>query len=90
MKVTLIDPHLIQLTQLGAINCYLVREEDGFTLVDTCLRGAHRFILEFAAQARSPVKRIVLTHAHADHVGSLDALREKLASLETRSPRRLD
>jgi hypothetical protein len=54
MKVTLIDPHLIQLTQRGAINCYLVREEDGFTLADTCLRGAHRFILEFAAQARSP------------------------------------
>jgi glyoxylase-like metal-dependent hydrolase (beta-lactamase superfamily II) len=29
------------------------------------------------------VKRIVLTHAHADHVGSLDALREKLARVQS-------
>jgi hypothetical protein len=36
MKVTVIDEHLIQLTQLSSINCYLVREEDGFTLVNTC------------------------------------------------------
>jgi glyoxylase-like metal-dependent hydrolase (beta-lactamase superfamily II) len=82
MKVTTIDQHLIQLTQLGAINCYLVREEDGFTLIDTCYRGAHRFISEFAVQAKSSVRRIVLTHAHADHVGSLDALREKLSGVQ--------
>ena len=78
MKVTTIDKHLIQLTQYGAVNCYLIREEDGFTLVDTCYRGFHPCILEFATKAKKPVKRIVLTHAHLDHVGSLDALREKL------------
>ena len=82
MKVTTIDQHLIQLTQLGAINCYLVREEDGFTLIDTCYRGAHRFISEFAVQAKSSVRRIDLTHAHVDHVGSLDALREKLSGVQ--------
>jgi glyoxylase-like metal-dependent hydrolase (beta-lactamase superfamily II) len=78
MRVTKIDQHLIQLTQWGAVNCYLVREKDGFTLVDTCYRGVDRFILEFAAKASDPVNRIVLTHAHRDHVGSLDGLREKL------------
>jgi hypothetical protein len=41
MKVTTIDQHLTQVIQLGAINCYLVREDDGFTLVDTCYSGAH-------------------------------------------------
>lgn len=82
MKFTIINHHLIQLTQLGAINCYLVREEDGFTLVDTCYRGVHRFILEFATKAKASVKRIVLTHAHPDHVGSLDALREKLPTAQ--------
>ena len=82
MKVTTIDKHLIQLTQYGAVNCYLIREEDGFTLVDTCYRGFHRFILEFATKAKIPVKRIILTHAHLDHVGSLDALREKLPTAQ--------
>ena len=52
MKVTIIDQHLTQLIQLGAINCYLVREDNGFTLVDTCYSGAHRFILHFAAEQR--------------------------------------
>jgi glyoxylase-like metal-dependent hydrolase (beta-lactamase superfamily II) len=73
---------LIQLTQLGAVNCYLIREEDGFILIDTSPRGAHRFIVEFAVQANSKIKRIVLTHAHYDHVGSLDALRTKLAAVQ--------
>lgn len=76
MKVAVIDEHLTKLTQLNCINCYLVREEDGFTLIDTCYRGAEKFILEFTAKANVPVKRIVLTHAHVDHVGSLDAARE--------------
>jgi glyoxylase-like metal-dependent hydrolase (beta-lactamase superfamily II) len=82
MKVTTIDKHLIQLTQYGAVNCYLISEEDGFTLVDTCYQGFHPFILEFASKAKMPVKRIVLTHAHPDHVGSLDALREQLPTAQ--------
>ena len=57
MKVTTIDKHLIQLTQYGAVNCYLIREADGFTLVDTCYRGFHRFILEFATTAKIPIPR---------------------------------
>jgi glyoxylase-like metal-dependent hydrolase (beta-lactamase superfamily II) len=82
MKAMILDQHLIQLTQFGSINCYLVREEDGFTLVDTCYVGFHDNILAFAARARTPIRRIVLTHAHADHVGSLDALRERLPGCE--------
>jgi hypothetical protein len=53
MRFTTIDQYLIQLTQWGAVNCYLVREKDGFTLVDTCYRGVDRLILEFAAKASS-------------------------------------
>jgi glyoxylase-like metal-dependent hydrolase (beta-lactamase superfamily II) len=82
MKAISVERNLLQLTQLGSINCYLVREDDGFTLVDTCFRGAHRFILQFVTTANTPVKRIILTHAHPDHVGSLDALRERLPSVE--------
>ena len=74
MKVTQSTSNLLQLTRLGLVNCYLVREEDGFTLVDAGLPGSADDILIAAAGAGAPLKRILLTHAHGDHVGSLDAL----------------
>jgi glyoxylase-like metal-dependent hydrolase (beta-lactamase superfamily II) len=74
--------HLIKLTRLGAINCFLVREDDGFTLVDTGLPGAARDILKAAEEAGGSIRRIALTHAHGDHVGSLAALHEELPEVE--------
>ena len=35
MKTTPLTDNLIQLTRLGFVNAYLVREDDGITLVDT-------------------------------------------------------
>lgn len=78
MHITEYGAHLIQLTRLGAINCYLVREDDGFTLIDTGLAGSARDILAAASKYHLPIVRIVLTHAHSDHVGSLDALAQAL------------
>ena len=78
MKVTASSNHLFQLTRLGAINCYLVREEDGFTLIDTGMSGQAQPIMQEAQKLGLPIVRIVLTHAHVDHVGSLDALHEAL------------
>jgi glyoxylase-like metal-dependent hydrolase (beta-lactamase superfamily II) len=78
MKVTSINDHAIQLTQYGFVNCYLVREADGFTLVDTGLAGSEDDILAAAAITGAPIRRILLTHAHVDHVGSVDALAKKL------------
>jgi glyoxylase-like metal-dependent hydrolase (beta-lactamase superfamily II) len=78
MKVTASSNHLFQLTHLGAINCYLVREEDGFTLIDTGMSGQAQAILQAAQKLGLPIVRIVLTHAHVDHVGSLDALHAAL------------
>lgn len=74
--------HLIQLERLMFVNCYLVRENDGFTLVDTGMGGSAKAILDAAAQAGAPIKRIVLTHAHLDHVGSLDALHALIPAAE--------
>ena len=78
MKVTSATNNLIQLTRLVAFNCYLVREDDGFTLIDTNMGGQAQAIMKAADELGLPIVRIVLTHAHVDHVGSLDALHEAL------------
>ena len=42
MKIRTLNPNLIQLTRLRFVNAYLVREDDGFTLVDTTTRRRRR------------------------------------------------
>jgi glyoxylase-like metal-dependent hydrolase (beta-lactamase superfamily II) len=63
-----------RIVRFGLVNAYLVEEEDGLTLVDTTTKGGHRKILAAAAELDAPIVRILLTHAHDDHVGALDAL----------------
>jgi glyoxylase-like metal-dependent hydrolase (beta-lactamase superfamily II) len=82
MKITRINEHAIQLTRMGFVNCYLVRESDGFTLIDTGLSGSEKDILAAAESAGAPIRRILLTHAHVDHVGSVDALAAALPGVE--------
>lgn len=77
MRITTHGTFLSQLTsfpRLFPVNSYLVREDDGLTLIDTGLPGNAKAYLAAAAQLGAPIRRIVLTHAHADHLGSLDAL----------------
>lgn len=64
----------IQLTRLMAFNSYLVLEDDGCTVVDTNLPGSAQDIFDAAQKFNAPIRRIVLTHAHNDHVASADAL----------------
>jgi len=78
MKAVQITPNLVQLTRAHFVNAYLVREDDGLTLVDTTMSGAADDLLEAATHAGGTIRRIALTHGHGDHVGSLDALKEKL------------
>lgn len=82
MRITTHGDYLIQLTRYAAFNCFLVRENDGFTLVDTGLKGSEQGILKAAREYGAPIRRILLTHAHVDHVGSLDALRALLPDVD--------
>jgi glyoxylase-like metal-dependent hydrolase (beta-lactamase superfamily II) len=78
MKTTPVTENLIQLTRLRFVNAFLVREHDGFTLVDTTTGGAADALIAAAEQAGGAIRRIALTHGHGDHVGSLDTLKERL------------
>jgi glyoxylase-like metal-dependent hydrolase (beta-lactamase superfamily II) len=71
-----------RITQFGAVNAYLVQEEDGLTLVDTLMQGGHKRILAAVETAGAPIRRIALTHAHGDHIGSLDKLAAALPGVE--------
>ncbi len=80
--------NLIKLTRLGAVNFYLVREDDGFTVVDTGISGSAKGILAAARAAGAPIRRITVTHGHADHTGSLDALTAEAPDAEVILPAR--
>ena len=75
-------PDVTRISKFGFVNCYLVREDDGFTLVDTMLPRSAKQILAAASRAGAPITRIVLTHAHGDHIGSLDELHAALPEAE--------
>lgn len=82
MRITTHGDNLIQLTRYMAFNAFLLREADGFTLIDTGMQGSAQAILDAAQAHGAPIRRIALTHAHVDHVGSLDALHALLPDAE--------
>jgi glyoxylase-like metal-dependent hydrolase (beta-lactamase superfamily II) len=84
MKTTPVAGNGYQLARFGFVNCYLVRESDGFTLVDTGMASSTAgLVLHAAYQLGATIRRILLTHAHTDHVGSVDALLTKLGVSQT-------
>lgn len=82
MKLICIHKDLAQLTFLGISNCYLVRERDGFTLVDCTISGQAEKIIQAARELGGSIRRILLTHAHVDHIGSLDQLHALLGTVD--------
>ena len=55
---------------MGDVNCYLIKGEDGFTIVDTGDHTEEAKILWTKVLSEGiPVEKLVLTHSHPDHVG---------------------
>lgn len=86
MRTTQITENLFQINRLHFVNAYLVREPDGFTLVDTTVGGSADGLIAAAREGGGEIRRIALTHGHSDHVGSLDALRKQLGDATRSRP----
>lgn len=74
MKAEQISPHVWSLSTwlVIPIRVWVVVDSDGVTLVDAGIPLMTRGILSFIDQlAAGPLKRIVLTHGHSDHVGAV-------------------
>jgi glyoxylase-like metal-dependent hydrolase (beta-lactamase superfamily II) len=85
MKMTKHGGNLVQLTRfplLFPVNVFLVREEDGFTLIDAAVGGSAPAIIKAARSLGGEIVRITLTHGHNDHIGALDALIAALPDAE--------
>ena len=58
MKAHPVTPNLVRLTRLRLVNAYLVREDDGFTLVDTTIKGQADALIAAARDAGGEIRRI--------------------------------
>jgi hypothetical protein len=63
VKTTVVSENLITLTRRNLVlpNAFLVREDDGFTLIDTTTRGAAEKLSAAASRAGAKIRRVALT-----------------------------
>jgi glyoxylase-like metal-dependent hydrolase (beta-lactamase superfamily II) len=73
---------MTRISRFGFVNAYLIAEDDGLTVVDTMIPRSAKQILRAAEGLGAPIVRIALTHAHGDHIGSLDELAAALPGVE--------
>ena len=85
MRIRELGPHLTQITKWAVVfpmNCYLVQEEDGLTLVDSTISSPAEDVAALAKRLGKQLRRVTLTHAHGDHVGGVAGLRTMFPGVE--------
>lgn len=71
-------PNIHRIDGLRGCNVYLVSDKDGLILIDTGMPGNAQKIIDYVNSINrkpSEITRIVLTHCHMDHVGSVHELK---------------
>lgn len=82
MKVERISEHVWSLQSwfLFPVKVWLVKDADGLTLVDAGFSMmANSILRQIERLDAGPLQRILLTHGHGDHVGSVTKIRERYA-----------
>ena len=64
------------------MNCYVVIEDDGLTLVDSTTSSPAEVVAILAKQLGKDLRRVALTHAHGDHVGGVAGVRGRFPGVE--------
>jgi glyoxylase-like metal-dependent hydrolase (beta-lactamase superfamily II) len=85
MRIIELGPQLTQITKWPVVfpmNCYLVQEEDGLTLVDSTISSPAVDVAALATRLGKELRRVTLTHAHGDHVGGVAGLRTMFPGVE--------
>lgn len=85
MKITRLGPRLVQLTKYPLVfpmNCFLVQEDDGLTLVDSTMSSPAGEVAALVGELGAQLRRVALTHAHGDHAGGVGAVRRRFAGVE--------
>jgi glyoxylase-like metal-dependent hydrolase (beta-lactamase superfamily II) len=95
--VTLVAPGIYQIRlplpfALNHVNCYLLQEDEGWTLVDTGLNWPEgqrtwRAVFVELQIGFGDIRRIVLTHMHPDHFGLAGWFQAKIGQAIWLSPR---
>jgi glyoxylase-like metal-dependent hydrolase (beta-lactamase superfamily II) len=85
MRTTRRSAHLIQLTKYPVafpMNCYVVVEDDGLTLVDSTMSSPADDVAALVKELGKELRRVALTHAHGDHVGGVAGIRTRFPGVE--------
>lgn len=85
MRIKKLGTNLIQVTKWPVVfpmNCYVVQEEDGLTLVDSTTSSPADDIDALVKRLGKQLRRVTLTHAHGDHVGGVAGVRQRFPGVE--------